>query len=554
MYGLLLALVASLPFEPIQPLVSLGFLDLNHLKLLLGAIGLVWVVQLAGNRHVPKETWAAAAFTGTALASALVAESFRGEALRFVGRLASGVFALLVVRHILSRNPSRLPALAWAVSLGAGLSALLGIGEVAPWPPLDPVLRLFKVAPTRVGGDLRLSASFQYATIAAVFFELAVPLALMLAATEAARWRRLFACGIAIVCSVCVVLTLTRAGMLALAAALGLLLLLALSRPRCRKLLLPTALAGASGAVVLGLVAIRLDSFSARFETENDWGWYAATYAAPPTLTLADDVPSNAEVTVRNSGQVTWTSDGPQRFALAYRWLSGDAASQLEVPATLLDLPQNVAPGDALQLTAEVAAHLPPGDYRLAWGMLQQHVLWFHDRGDADAETLVHVTSTGDASSITSVAEEPRSDASPALPPIPRAELWGAALRMFRDHPVFGVGPDNFRHVYGTYLGLPRWDDRVHANNLYLELLADLGALGFVAFGLLVTPTVVGVTRGLRSAPTTWGAVWLATLGASLLAFFVHSTLDSFLEFTPVYLLFWLIIGMSASAAKLDRC
>jgi O-antigen ligase len=428
------------------------------------------------------------------------------------------------------------------------------MGEVANLPALDPVLRVFKLAPTRVGGDLRLGASFQYATIAAVFFELAVPLALMLAATDARLWRRLVASAIAVLCSVAVVLTLTRAGITALAAALGLLLILAFARPRWRGLLLPTALAGASGAVALAIVALRVDSFGARFETENDWGWYAATYAAPATLTLTQDIPSSAEIIVRNTGQVTWTSDGPQRFALGFRWLSRDAASQLHVPATMLDLPRNVGPGDAVQMSVDIAAHLPPGDYRLAWGMLQQQVLWFHDRGDADAETLVHVTSAGLANSIPPVAEEPRTDSSPALPPIPRVQLWSAALQMFRQHPMLGVGPDNFRHVYGTYLALPRWDDRVHANDLYLELLADLGALGFLAFGVLVMPSLVGVARGLRSAATGAAAVWLAALGASLLAFFVHSTLDSFLEFTPVYLLFWVIVGMSVSVAQLEPC
>jgi O-antigen ligase len=554
MYGLLLALVASLPFEPIRPLVSLGFLDLNHLKLLLGAIGVVWLVRLGGDRRLPRETWPAAVFLAVAVASALAAESFRGDALKFVGRLASGILALLVVRRVLETQPSRLTGLAWAASIGAGLSALLGLGEVANVPALQPLLSLYKVAPTRIGGDLRLSASFQYATIAAVFFELAVPLALILAATDVLRWRRIVATGIAVVCSVAVVLTLTRGGMLALAAALGVMAVLGATQPTWRRLLLPTAVAGASGAVVLGLVAVRMDSFGTRFETENDWDWYAATYAAPASLTLAQDVPTNADVTVRNTGQVNWTTEGPEHFTLAYRWLSEDAASQLEVPATMLDLPRTIAPGEAVQLTVDIVAHLPPGDYRLAWGMLQQHVLWFHDRGEPDAETLVHVTPSPDASVISPVASEPRSDTTPGLGPVPRTTLWATALQMFRQHPLLGVGPDNFRHVYGTYLGLSEWDDRVHANNLYLELLADLGALGLLAFGALVTPSIYSLIRGLRTSRTALGRVWLAGLSASLVAFYLHSTVDSFLEFTPVYLLFWLIVGMSLSAAEVDPC
>jgi hypothetical protein len=42
-----------------------------------------------------------------------------------------------------------------------------------------------------------------------------------------------------------------------------------------------------------------------------------------------------------------------------------------------------------------------------------------------------------------------------------------------------------------------------------------------------------------------------------LLAYFLHSVLDSFLDFTAVYLLFWVVLGMAAAAAatpELDSC
>jgi hypothetical protein len=556
-YGLLLALAVSLPFEPIRPLISFGFLNLNHLKLLEAAIGILWILSLARQgvmRRPPRETWMAGLFLGLALLSAFLADTDRDEAVKFVGRLASGVFAFLVVRQMVQDRLGRITALLWAITLGAGLSALLGLGEVAGWPVLEPVLRVFKVAPTRVGPDLRLSASFQYATIAAVFFELAAPLALVLAAIEVDRRRRILATAIAGVCSVAVVLTLTRAGIIALAAAFGLLLVLASARPRWRRLALPTGVACATGAIALAGLSVRMRNFDSRFQTENDWGWYAATYDVPATITVAPGDATDAVITARNTGEVVWTAGGPQSFALGYRWLSADAASELRVPATVLDLPHDVAPGEAVELNVGVAARLPPGDYRLAWGMLQQQVLWFHDRGYPDAETLVHVIGGTSSALASAVDTEPRSDLSASLPPVPRAELWGAALAIIRQRPVLGVGPDNFRHIYGAYLGLPTWDDRVHANNLYLELLADVGVLGSVAFGLLVAFPIVGLLRGLRSRSTPSQALWLAGFGASLLAYFLHSGLDSFLEFTPIFLLFWVIVGLTSAAWELDTC
>jgi O-antigen ligase len=466
------------------------------------------------------------------------------------------MFLLIVVYQVVRAQPARLVGLLWALALGAGISALLGLGEVAGWPVLDPVLQAFKVAPTRVGGDLRLSASFQYATIAAAFFEVAAPLALVLAAIQPGhqRGRWLLATGIAAVCSAAVVFTLTRASIVALAAGLLLLLALAAARPRWYRLALPTALAGGAGALALVGLAVGMRNFGSRFETENDWGWYAASYDVPATITVAAGASTDAVVTARNTGEVVWTTVGPQNFALGYRWLSSDADSQLDMPATILDLPHDVAPGDAVQLNVDVGTRLPPGDYRLAWGMLQQQVLWFHDRGFPDAETVVHVVAGNSPSPAPAVDLRPRSDLQPAPPPVPRTELWGAALMMLRQRPLLGVGPDNFRHIYGTYLGLPAWDDRVHANNLYLELLADVGVLGALAFGVLVALPILGLLRGLRKRTAPAQAVLVAGLCASLLAYLLHSGLDAFLDFTSVYLLLWVVLGLSLAAPELNAC
>jgi hypothetical protein len=555
-YGLLMALLVSLPFEPIRPLVALGFVNLNHIKLLEGAIAAVWVVSLfrpGALRRLPRETGVAGLFLGVAILSALLAGPNRGEALKFVGRLATGVFVLLVVHQLVQGKPRRVTGLLWAITIGAAASALLGLGEVARLPGLEPVLQLFKLAPTHVGADLRLGASFQYATIAAAFFELAAPLALTLAVTQVHRGGQVLASGAAMLCSVAVVLTLTRAAIGALAAALALLIVLALARPRWRQFAVPTALAAVSGAVALAALGVRMPDFGSRFETENDWGWYAASYDAPATLTISADGPVDAVVTAHNTGQVVWTAGGSQSFALAYRWLSADAASQLDLPATSFDLPHDVAPGETVQVNVDVTARLPPGDYRLAWGMLQQHVLWFHDRGYPDAETLVHVI--GSASATPRVVDaQPRDDLTAASPPVARGELWSAALTIFRQHPLLGVGPDNFRHIYGTYLGLPTWDDRVHANNLYLELLADMGALGAIAFGILLALPIGSLLRALATRPTWPRSLWLAGFAASLLAYFLHSVLDSFLDFKSVYLLFWVVVGMAAATSELDSC
>jgi O-Antigen ligase len=538
LFGLTLVLGFSLPFEPVHPLVALGWLDINHLKLLLAATLLAWAVGPTDWPALLKRAWPALLLLGILGMSAVNAPTHRAEAIKFVGRFASGLYALVLIQHV-ARSPQRRSALLWAIVLGAGLSALLGIGEAVGLGALQPVLALFKLAPTRVGGDLRVSASFQYATIASMFFEMVCPLALVLAATASRRSARVLATVIAAVCAVVVTLTITRAGVVALGVALGAMLAVSWINPRWRNLAVPSLVAAASLALAMIGLALRLPALTTRFSTENDWTWYAATYSVPPSLTINSDTQTVATVNATNIGDAAWTSEGDHRFALAYRWISADGLSQLDLAQMSVDLPHDVSPGETVQLNIPIAAHLPDGTYRLAWGMLQRDVLWFHDRGYPDAETLVQVSGSAPAPDA-AVAASPRTDSGfTAAEPVPRSELWGAALRMIEKHPLLGLGPDNFRHAYGSYLGLSIWDERVHANNLYLELLADDGMLGAAAFAL-----VVG--WALRRVPLA-REVWVVGLCASLTTFFLHGTLDYFLDFTPIYLLFWVVVGLCTS-------
>src|SRR5207249_2426913 len=127
-------------------------------------------------------------------------------------------------------------------------------GEAAGWPGLDPVLRAFKVAPTRIGPDLRVSASFQYATIASMYFEMVAPLALVLAATARRRWQRELGLAIALLCTANVVLSLTRSGMLTLTLIYAALLVAACVRTSWRKLLAATL--AAAGVLIGGVVIL----------------------------------------------------------------------------------------------------------------------------------------------------------------------------------------------------------------------------------------------------------------------------------------------------------
>lgn len=75
-----------------------------------------------------------------------------------------------------------------------------------------------------------------------------------------------------------------------------------------------------------------------------------------------------------------------------------------------------------------------------------------------------------------------------------RWQLIKNAVSVFKDHPVFGVGIGNYISVSGREYGI--W---LPTHNLYVQLIAEIGLVGTVAFGLLIYQIV----RNLRDVACT---------------------------------------------------
>ena len=118
-----------------------------------------------------------------------------------------------------------------------------------------------------------------------------------------------------------------------------------------------------------------------------------------------------------------------------------------------------------------------------------------------------------------------------------RTMVWGIAAEMFAAHPVAGVGGGNFtihlhEHLRDPQSGAARdfshlaSDNWLHPHNDFLEVLAEHGLPGFLAFVAVFLLALAGVRRVLAGDPTVTDArLALAALGA-LVAYLVFSCLD----------------------------
>jgi O-antigen ligase len=137
-----------------------------------------------------------------------------------------------------------------------------------------------------------------------------------------------------------------------------------------------------------------------------------------------------------------------------------------------------------------------------------------------------------------------------------RLETWAGAVRMWRDHPWWGVGPGQFDYRFRQYRpeALQTRPDHVHDD--YLELLAEMGLVGaaivvvgagLFIFGLKQTwPHVRRAENDFGSGMSTRYALFLGAIsGLSALA--VHSLVDFNLHIPANALAGTVVLGMLAS-------
>jgi putative inorganic carbon (HCO3(-)) transporter len=130
-----------------------------------------------------------------------------------------------------------------------------------------------------------------------------------------------------------------------------------------------------------------------------------------------------------------------------------------------------------------------------------------------------------------------------------------AALHVFRDHPVLGVGPGQFFNrysaQYGNALDLRFLEQNRRAHNLYLEIAADTGLLGLAAFVGIVAVTMAQLRR--LSVLCRARAPELASLGqALLLALIAYMASGAFLQLA-YQRYFWFLMALANAAVWLLR-
>jgi putative inorganic carbon (hco3(-)) transporter len=123
-----------------------------------------------------------------------------------------------------------------------------------------------------------------------------------------------------------------------------------------------------------------------------------------------------------------------------------------------------------------------------------------------------------------------------------------AALRMFADHPILGVGPGMFAVYYPKYeeaIGIRQKFGSVEAHNLQLGLASDLGIVGLVAFYGLTIALARRLWRQHRRGDALATGFLLFLIAFQATGLFLHLAYIRY---------FWLLMALVAAAVSLgDR-
>jgi hypothetical protein len=493
--------------------------------------GLAFVRSESRRDWLTPITAPALAVLASALVSAIVAPEFAGHALRVTGRLSAAFLLFAVIAHAAASARVTRHIIATLLA-SAAIVGLIAVLELAQLPAVLDLLKNFRPGFHVVGGQLRATSTLFYPTIASMYLEVAFALGLVFIASSRAAFVAL------VCCAAGVVATFTRAGLVTMVMSIA--VFGAIAYLDSRRLTAVHARLAALVVVLAGLVMLSRSPqmLVARMSTDLSQDWYGASYEVPGTLTLRPDSFNDIPITLGNTGRLTWQSSEEPVFALSYHWLTTGSEEVVVYDGLRTPFAQPIEPGGEVAFTARVRAPGYPGTYLLVWDVVQEHRTWLSLEGVFPGRTVVRVEGEAVTPPLVTQGRMPSGTMR-----MPRPVLWRTAVEIWRERPLIGIGPDNFRHTYGRRLGLAAWDRRVHANNTYLEVLAGMGALGAAAVAWLAVAALRSALRAFAGLDADARPVFAAA-AAAVLAIAVHGLVDSFWTFTPTYAVFAIAAGL----------
>ncbi len=126
-----------------------------------------------------------------------------------------------------------------------------------------------------------------------------------------------------------------------------------------------------------------------------------------------------------------------------------------------------------------------------------------------------------------------------------RVSVWQSGLAMLRDHPIFGVGLDNFLYEFPNYINPDAWREPnlSHPHNILLDFWLRMGALGLAVMIFMLVQFYRQGVRALRRNGTKAIALGLM---AGMTAALAHGMIDAAYFYVDLAFVWMLMLGVIA--------
>ncbi|HZV12497.1 MAG TPA: O-antigen ligase family protein, partial [Candidatus Kapabacteria bacterium] len=128
-----------------------------------------------------------------------------------------------------------------------------------------------------------------------------------------------------------------------------------------------------------------------------------------------------------------------------------------------------------------------------------------------------------------------------------REVYWGIALKIWQDHPIMGIGADNWDLFYPRYKPASTTallSNPDHPHNEYLNVLTSFGAFGLAAYLWMWAALLWVALKALkREHDPLYRGILIGGMGALICVLIAQVTQDIFHDFTN-QLMWWFITGL----------
>ncbi|MBP6872805.1 MAG: O-antigen ligase family protein [Bacteroidales bacterium] len=154
------------------------------------------------------------------------------------------------------------------------------------------------------------------------------------------------------------------------------------------------------------------------------------------------------------------------------------------------------------------------------------------NKQDSSTDFVEHVQSISNISSDASNLE--------------RINRWAAAIRLFKEKPIFGWGPGTYQFVYAPYqrakektIISTNYGDMGNAHSEYIGPLSESGVLGMITFIGIVVTVIYTAIRVYRRSKVKEIRLLSLVMALGLISYYVHGIMNNFLDTDKASVPFW---------------